>query len=45
LCNVLSGLRGRDTLNILRANSVTNVSEAIYANALCLDRLLAYKAI
>jgi predicted transposase YbfD/YdcC len=31
-------------LNILRANGVTNVSEAIYVNALSLDRLLAYKA-
>jgi predicted transposase YbfD/YdcC len=29
-------------LNILRANGVSNVSEAIYANALCLDRLLTY---
>ena len=29
-------------LNILRANGVTNVSEAIYINALSLDRLLAY---
>ncbi len=29
-------------LNILRANGVSNVSEAIYANALSLDRLLAY---
>jgi predicted transposase YbfD/YdcC len=29
-------------LNILRANGVINVSEAIYANALCLDRLLDY---
>ncbi len=29
-------------LNVLRANGVTNISEAIYANALCLDRLLAY---
>ena len=29
--------------NLLRANGVTNVSEAIYANALSLDRLLAYK--
>ena len=29
-------------LNILRANGVTNVSEAIYTNALCLDRLLTY---
>ena len=29
-------------LNILRANGVTNVSEAVYANALSLDRLLAY---
>jgi predicted transposase YbfD/YdcC len=28
-------------LNLLRANRVANVSEAIYANALCLDRLLA----
>jgi hypothetical protein len=31
-------------LNILRANGVTNISEAIYVNALSLDRLLAYKA-
>ena len=30
-------------LNLLRANGVANVSEAIYTNALCLDRLLAYK--
>ena len=30
-------------LNLLRANGVANVSEAIYANALCLDRLLAYE--
>ena len=29
-------------LNILRANGVTSVSEAIYTNALSLDRLLAY---
>jgi hypothetical protein len=29
-------------LNILRANRVSNVSEAVYANALSLDRLLAY---
>jgi hypothetical protein len=29
-------------LNILRANGVTNVSEAIYTNALSLDSLLAY---
>ena len=29
-------------LNILRANDVTNVSEAVYGNALSLDRLLAY---
>ena len=29
-------------LNILRANGVTNVSEAVYTNALSLDRLLAY---
>ncbi len=29
-------------LNLLRANGVSNVSEAIYTNALCLDRLLAY---
>ena len=28
-------------LNLLRANGVTNVSEAIYTNALSLDRLLA----
>jgi predicted transposase YbfD/YdcC len=28
-------------LNLLRANGITNVSEAIYANALSLDRLLA----
>jgi predicted transposase YbfD/YdcC len=29
-------------LNILRANGVTNVSEALYTNALSLDRLLDY---
>jgi hypothetical protein len=29
-------------LNILRAGGVTNVSEAIYTNALSFDRLLAY---
>ena len=29
-------------LNILRANGVSNVSEAVYVNALSLDRLLAY---
>jgi predicted transposase YbfD/YdcC len=29
-------------LNILRANGVTNVSEAVYVNALSLDQLLAY---
>ena len=29
-------------LDILRANRVTNVSEAVYVNALSLDRLLAY---
>ena len=29
-------------LNILRADGVTNVSEAIYTNALSLDRLLAH---
>ena len=29
-------------LNILRAHGVGNVSEAIYTNALSLDRLLAY---
>jgi predicted transposase YbfD/YdcC len=28
--------------DILRANGVTNVSEAVYVNALSLDRLLAY---
>src|SRR3954447_21188253 len=29
-------------LNILRADGVTNVSEAVYVNALSLDQLLAY---
>ena len=29
-------------LNILRADGVTNVSEAVYTNALSLDQLLAY---
>ena len=29
-------------LNILRADGVANVSEAVYVNALSLDRLLAY---
>jgi predicted transposase YbfD/YdcC len=31
-------------LNLLRANGVTNISEAVYANALSLDRLLALGA-
>jgi hypothetical protein len=29
-------------LNLLRANGVANVSEAVYVNALNLDHLLAY---
>ena len=29
-------------LNVLRARGVANVSEAVYTNALSLDRLLAY---
>jgi hypothetical protein len=29
-------------LNVLRAGGVGNVSEAVYVNALSLDRLLAY---
>jgi hypothetical protein len=29
-------------LNILRAHGVGNVSEALYTNALSIDRLLAY---
>jgi hypothetical protein len=29
-------------LNILRANRVSNVSEAVYVNALSFDRLLAH---
>ena len=29
-------------LNILRANGVSNIRQALYANALSLDRLLAY---
>ena len=29
-------------LNILRADGVTNVSEAVYTNALSLDQLLAH---
>jgi hypothetical protein len=29
-------------LNVLRANGITDVSEAVYLNALSLDRLLAY---
>ena len=29
-------------LNVLRANGVTNVSEAVYVNALSLDQLLGY---
>ena len=31
-------------LNVLRANGVTNVGAAIYANTLCVDRLLALGA-
>lgn len=38
---VLARLRSF-ALNILRANGVTNVSEAVYVNALSLDRLLAH---
>ena len=30
------------TLNILRKNNITNVSEALYDNALCLDNLRTY---
>lgn len=30
------------TLNILRKNNITNVSEALYDNALCLDNLQTY---
>lgn len=30
------------TLNILRKNQITNISEALYDNALCLDNLHAY---
>jgi len=29
-------------LNILRANGVSNIRQALYANAFSLDRLLAY---
>jgi predicted transposase YbfD/YdcC len=32
----------RFTLNILRKNQITNISEALYDNALCLDNLRAY---
>ena len=38
---VLARLRSF-ALNILRAGGVSNVSEAVYTNALSLDRLLAY---
>jgi predicted transposase YbfD/YdcC len=38
---VLARLRSF-ALNLLRANGVGNVSEAVYVNALSLDRLLAY---
>ena len=38
---VLARLRSF-ALNVLRANGVTDVSEAVYVNALSLDRLLAY---
>jgi hypothetical protein len=30
------------TLNILRKNKITNVSEVLYDNAFCLDNLKAY---
>jgi len=30
------------TLNILRKNKITNVSEALYDNALCLDNVMEY---
>jgi hypothetical protein len=38
---VLARLRSF-ALNVPRARGVTNVSEAVYVNALSLDRLLAY---
>jgi predicted transposase YbfD/YdcC len=38
---VLARLRSF-ALNVLRANGVADVSEAVYVNALSLDRLLAY---
>ena len=38
---VMARLRRSVALNILRANGVQNVSQALYANALSLDRLLA----
>lgn len=33
------------TLNILRNNHITNVSEALYDNALCLNNLKAYRGL
>jgi predicted transposase YbfD/YdcC len=33
------------TLNILRKNKITNVSEALYDNALCFDNLMAYTGV
>jgi len=32
-------------LNILRKNKITNVSEALYDNALCFDNLMAYTGV
>jgi len=32
-------------LNLLRANGETNISQALYRNALCLDRVLGYAGI
>jgi hypothetical protein len=40
--STVARLRRSFALNILRAHGVGNVSEAIYTNALSLDRLLAY---
>nr|VFJ54488.1 MAG: hypothetical protein BECKDK2373B_GA0170837_10471 [Candidatus Kentron sp. DK] len=33
------------TLNILRKNKITNVSEALYDNALCLDNVMKYNGV
>ena len=45
-CNPASFARLRSwTLNLLRHNGEENISNALFKNALCFDRLINYKAL